>query len=164
MQNLSDHLKLHDRWGNVHAHFWNYVDVSQEPDGCWMWLGPRMGRYGSLKKVRAHRLSYEYFNGTEPGDLCVCHHCDEPYCVNPNHLFLGTQQDNIADMDRKGRRVPLCCVGEKNPRARLTEKRASDIRFALENGITCSDFARWSGIARGTLEHIYYRRSWAYVA
>ena len=81
------------------------------PDDCWEWLGCKSDRgYGSFKKnkkmVRAHRYSYEHYknNGESiPSNFCVCHHCDNPSCVNPDHLFLGTHKDNAQDRDRKGR-------------------------------------------------------------
>jgi len=76
-------------------------------NGCWIWRGAISGRYGGLrfnKKVHAaHRVSYEIFNEKHPGDLCVCHKCDVPLCVNPDHLFLGDQYDNMRDAAKKGR-------------------------------------------------------------
>jgi hypothetical protein len=83
------------------------------PNDCWEWLGFKHKRgYGYFKIDKkhglAHRFAYAYYknNGQPiPSNLYVCHHCDNPSCVNPNHLFLGSQKDNVQDMIRKGRRV-----------------------------------------------------------
>ena len=84
--------------------FWRKV---QRDDGCWMWTAGRDGDgYGSYRNKRAHRVAWQLTRGPIPDGLVVCHSCDNPACVRPDHLFLGTQQDNIQDMLRKGRRPP----------------------------------------------------------
>lgn len=89
--------------------FWQ--KVAKQDDGCWVWQGARAGHgYGTLKRGErgltklAHRISWELHFGAIPDGMCVCHHCDEPPCVNPDHLFLGTVKDNVGDMLEKGRR------------------------------------------------------------
>lgn len=87
--------------------------VRHEANGCWTWLGyaPKAGRragYGEFysqsgKRILAHRAALTLFRNIEAGDQCVCHSCDAPSCVNPDHLWLGTRADNNADRDRKGR-------------------------------------------------------------
>lgn len=88
--------------------FWQKV---KKTDNCWIWTSSKTnsgyglfsrGLYGT-KKVYAHRLSWEIHNGSLPGKLFVCHKCDNPPCINPEHLFLGTNSDNIRDCFAKGR-------------------------------------------------------------
>lgn len=91
---------------HIAERFWEKVEKS---DGCWTWVGSRNDAgYGTFnvkgRPMLAHRVSWAMANG-EPGAMFVCHHCDNPPCVRPDHLFLGTNADNVADMDRKGRRI-----------------------------------------------------------
>lgn len=111
--------------------FWNYVDTSNE---CWIWTaGKGKNGYGKFayvnsdgKKITtgAHRYSYELSKGRIPKDMSVCHHCDNPPCVNPKHLFLGTTKDNVHDCMRKGR-FPR---GEKSGSSILTNAQALEIK------------------------------------
>ena len=92
--------------GTPEERFWNKVDKSGD---CWLWTGAKTGRgYGHIlingNSISAHRYSWEIHYGKIPENMCILHRCDNPICIKPEHLFLGTQTDNIADMDRKGRR------------------------------------------------------------
>jgi hypothetical protein len=101
---------------------WPKVDKSAGPDGCWLWTGAKkqggygkIGQGGSAGWVLAHRVAWEVVNGPIPHGMVVCHSCDEPSCVNPAHLWLGTQAQNLADMRAKDRH----CSGEKMTQALL---------------------------------------------
>ena len=104
--------------------------VSINPDtGCWEWVGSffsngyaRAGLKGYSK--RASRLCYSYFVGEIPKNMFACHKCDNPGCVNPDHIFIGTAKDNLLDMSNKGRSLR----GEKSPNAKLTEDKVIKIR------------------------------------
>lgn len=90
---------------NTEADFWARV---VKEDGCWRWVGAiDRGGYGRFtvrrRAIRAHRYAWEAVNGPVPTGLCVCHHCDNPRCVRPDHLFVGTYADNNRDRDAKGR-------------------------------------------------------------
>jgi HNH endonuclease len=91
------------------AVFWCYVEKTE---GCWIWKGSKVqAGYGRIvlqgKTYRAHRISYLFLKGEIPEGLCVCHTCDNPACVNPEHLWLGTSRENTKDMIIKGRLVRL---------------------------------------------------------
>lgn len=114
-------------------------------DGCWIWVGTiDAAGYGAFsvreQRFRAHRWAYEHFRGEPPGDYLVCHTCDVPSCVNPDHLFLGTPADNSADMVAKGRQQR----GERHSRAKLSDADVVAIRDGSE---TNAAMARRYGVS-----------------
>src|SRR5262245_26673336 len=104
--------------------------VSPEPNsGCWLWSGARFtDGYGAFRfrgrQQKAHRVSFTLHRGEIPEDMQVCHTCDLKCCVNPEHLFLGSHADNMADRNRKGRQS----AGTRQPRAKLTPTLVEAIR------------------------------------
>ena len=108
------------------------------PGGCVEWGGSiQSDGYGTAtfrsKFWLAHRLAWTLTNGPIPVGMCVCHKCDNPRCCNPNHLFLGSHSDNMADMRRKGRRKGVN-TKERNGRARLSEEQVAMIRSLYKRG------------------------------
>ena len=104
------------------------ADSAPSENGCWVWLrGKDSAGYGSLYwlglRDRAHRFSWRAFRGPIPKGLYVLHRCDNRPCVNPDHLFIGTHSENMADKVQKGRNVSPGMPGETNPSARLKRSR-----------------------------------------
>lgn len=129
MSNISGHGPY--SWEHGVRRFWERANVTRGE--CWPWMGYRDTRgYGQLdinfRRYLTHRFSYMLHNGNEeiPDGICVCHRCDNPPCVNPDHLFLGTRADNLHDMKAKGRAHRP--KGEKHPRAKLAHKDVLKIR------------------------------------
>lgn len=144
-----------------------YAKVGKaEPDECWLWLGAKevLG-YGKLcvqrtpqKTVKAHRLSYEVHYGAFDKSLSVCHTCDNPTCVNPRHLFLGTPADNSKDMVSKGRSPSN--KGERNARAKITWAQRDEIERLVKSGKSQTEVARIFGIAQPNVSQIILGRHW----
>lgn len=132
--------------------FWRFVTPGA-PDDCWEWQGSRDHHsYGRINDgtgfvLKAHRASYELHHGAFDQALDVCHRCDNPPCVNPAHLFLGTARDNALDMSAKGRHGNL--PGEASPSARLTDADIRTIRERVATGEPHLPVAQDYGVARG---------------
>ena len=144
--------------------FWARV---QKSDGCWEWTGARTaaGGYGEIMvdgvPWRAHRLSWTLVNGPIADGARVLHRCDNPPCVRPEHLFLGSQAENVADMEAKGRaRHP---VGERHGNAKLTEEAVRSIRAAHRSGVTRAYLARQHGVGWDAIGKIVSGEMWAHV-
>lgn len=156
------------RYHDVERRFWTRAEVIGE---CWEWRGHRQTpvaadapTYGIVqregRRIYAHRHAYELVNGPIPPGFVVRHTCDNPPCINPAHLEVGTQAENIRDAVERGRH--FCPVGERNPGARITREQAEEVRRAFRareaDGQTLAD--RF-GIARSTVYGIAAGRSWA---
>jgi len=143
---------------------WSLVDKSH-PDGCWNWTGTITDQgYGRMRLngrvVQATRVIWELVNGPVPTGLFICHHCDNRRCVNPDHLFLGTQDDNMKDMAAKGR----SCRGTKHFGAKLTDEDIIIIRQRYRNGnITQKQLADEFKVDASNIRLIVTGKSWAWL-
>jgi hypothetical protein len=139
------------------------LDANSRQEGeCIVWAGyARPEGYGEVdfngERHLSNRAAWMAYKNEDPGELCVCHKCDNPRCINPEHLFLGTRAENSADRDRKGRQAR----GERNGPAKLTEEQVRAIR-ADERG--CRKLAKAYGVHMGTILSIRAKRTWRHVA
>ncbi len=145
------------------------VDKSTSLTGCWLWTGATVRGYGVVnwdgKVTLVHRMVWEQENGRPvPDGLFVCHSCDTPACVNPDHLWAGTQTDNMRDMSAKGRtgHSPIKARGEKAGNVRLTEIQAAEI-FSMKNRERQVDLAARFGVCPSTIWSIMSGRTWRHV-
>ena len=150
------------------------INVSVHPfSGCWEWKGSKKNGYGhtiigsrkdgTRKTVPAHRLSYETFVGSIPDGMEVCHKCDNPCCVNPDHLFVGPRQDNVNDREAKGRNRPQqrSCNGT----AKLTESIVmSARRERYRHGTSYQKLANKYGVAKHTIQNAVKGKTWKHVS
>lgn len=158
-------------------------DSLPEPNtGCWIWEGSVDGRTenaagipygrifvgsrrGGFRGFRfAHRVSYETFVGPIPPGMNVCHHCDNPLCINPSHLFVGTDRDNARDREKKGRGVYVGVSGSRHHNSKLTEANVRDIRRRLEGGASVRALSEEYGVNERNIRKIRGRSAWQHVA
>lgn len=171
----------------LRARFWQKIEKAG-PDDCWLWRGTLSPKgYGifARKGYRAHRISFFISTGTDPLGKLICHRCDNPPCVNPAHLFMGTDLDNLTDMAAKGRarncamlhpemmargerngrnlhreRYP---IGEAHPDAKLTEAQVREILKKGAARIPRRALALEYGCTLFNIEAILYRRTWKHL-
>lgn len=142
--------------------FWSHV---QKTESCWEYRPGNTERCDHARvwyrgrNVGAHRFSYELAYGAIPQDMHVLHRCDNPRCVRPDHLFLGTPADNIQDMITKGRGI----IGEKNPSARLTPNQVRDIRKLHALGLSRRELAMRYGVSYSTIGMIIRGENWKHL-
>lgn len=130
---------------------------------CWYWRGSRnKGGYGCLGNKKAHRVSYELHCGNIPQGKMVLHKCDLPSCVNPSHLWIGDQMDNMRDMAKKGRGKTSPRYGKDNPMSKLTEEQVKMIRAEYAHGsILQKDLAAKYGVSKMCISRIARGLSWS---
>ena len=150
--------------------FLSRILFTENPNKCWLW-GGSFDKYGygqfhlnaSYKKkktLKATRISYYIHNNIDPLGLCVCHKCDNPKCCNPNHLFLGTNRENIKDRDLKSRQAK----GEKAASSKLKESDIKDIREKyMTNGTSWRKLAREYGVHNRTIGKILHSNTWNHI-
>lgn len=145
--------------GSLATNFWSKVD-KKGPDECWNWTACVVRRYGQLtykgKKYRSNRLAWLLSTGEDAGELLVCHTCDNTLCVNPRHLFLGTDQQNQEDCAKKGRK-----------RNKLTPEMVKQIRKECVPGSPehgYSALARRYGVNPASIWQAFNRIRWKHVA
>ena len=163
--------------------FWSKVDTS---GSCWEWKGANDGRYGQFylngRNVKAHRVSYELAYGEIPAGLNICHKCDNTKCVNPAHLFAGTQTDNLQDCIKKGRNGAVTkpwsfakgdkhgtrlhpdsvMQGVKHQKAKLSEDDVSYLR-AHKGEKSERAFAKQFGVSHSLIHQVLSVKTWRHV-
>jgi hypothetical protein len=150
---------------------WRYIDLSPHPRDCWLWTGAvKTGGYGCFtmkvggkkRGIGAHRAMFILAVREPPEGIDVLHECDNPPCVNPAHLFLGTAVDNIRDMQMKGRANYL--AGSEKPLAKLDEASVLDMRdVRRRTGESYSSLARRFGVCRATAYFAVTGKNWKHV-
>lgn len=163
----------HPRYRPLEQRFWSKVEKTPS---CWLWTATKLTSgfpYGMIgtdgTNKLAHRVSYELAYGGIPEGMNVLHHCDNPSCVRPDHLFLGTQKENAHDMARKGRRRggfdTINQDGERNRQAKVTTDMVRAIRRRYAQGdVYQAQLALEYGVSVTTVSQIISRKRWRHIA
>jgi hypothetical protein len=141
--------------------------IKKHKSGCWNWIGSKYptgyGRFSYKKhKGYAHRMSYIVFKGKIKKNFCVCHACDNKACINPDHLWLGTQKDNIIDCINKGRRA-IYKTGENHKNHKLINKQIIEIKYKLKNNMPIYKIAKHYFVHINTIYAIKNNKTWKHI-
>ena len=136
-----------------------FFDKVQKTDSCWIWTGAKnqLG-YGVFRNQKAHRFSFEISKGVIPNSIHVCHSCDNPACVNPDHLFLGTPKINASDRNAKSRQARGEMFGS---RVKLTANQVVEIRSI--NGESHASIAKRFGVSQTTITAVINKKTWKHL-
>ena len=155
----------------IQDNFWNFFEV--DSNECWNWTRSMTNKgYGHFslngKDMTAHRMSWILTNGEIPNGLCVCHKCDNPRCINPNHLFLGTKLDNAKDAIDKGRFRFVSkkdkAFGEKHGLTTLKNRDVKEIVHKYRNGIAkTTKLSKEYGVCVQTICNIVKGKTWSHI-
>lgn len=152
----------------IEKRFWGQVS-KKGPNDCWEWLGSKAGTYKEYGRISfngradgAHRVSWILHNGPIPDGMDVLHRCDNPGCVNPAHLWLGTHAENMIDKARKGRVVIEPLRGENHPLSKLTPDKVREIR-SLSGIMTHREMSREFGVSTCVVSRIINRLMWKHI-
>ena len=157
------------------ARFWSYVNKNFSSSRCWEWTGTKtefgyghfnLWRNGKTINLKSHRVSWFLSFGAIPQGKFICHKCDNPACVNPNHLFVGTHKENMADMAKKGRnRSAIPRVhGAKHPLHKLTAEQVREIKQRYSSGgISQGQLASEYGVTRARIQLVVSGKGWKYL-
>lgn len=172
----SKHYQIFKRHNNVigiktHAsleeRFWRFVDKKTDGE-CWNWTGNLVAGYGRISlgarkdgAIGSHRFSWELHNKQSiPSGMVVMHSCDNPLCVNPNHLSVGTYKDNTQDMIAKGRKVTVAPLGTENGKALINEEVVKEIRAS---NLSHAELGRQFNVSPNCIRGVRIGRTWNHV-
>lgn len=142
-----------------------FLSKIKKTDDCWLWMGAKKpSGYGNMylfgKYIGAHVGSYRLFIGDIETGMHVCHKCDNPSCVNPSHLFLGTPKENLDDMKSKGRARGAVAGGESHPMAKLNSISVEAIRCNRKNGVSLKTLSQLFGVSVATISLVCNNKLW----
>lgn len=157
---IKNHASLEER-------FWRFVDKKSD-DECWNWTGQKIKEYGRISlgskskgSDGAHRISWKIHNNQDvPKGMFVMHSCDNPSCVNPKHLSIGTPKDNSDDMIAKGRKKIVIPLGENNGKSIIN---AEIVRFIRGSDLSHAELARQLNISNGCVRSVRSKRTWKHI-